>query len=49
MCQLVVKDMCRIMEGDGSLESRQVAFVQCDGEAIVLRFAREQVVWTWVV
>ena len=36
MCRLVVKDICRIMEGDGSLEIRQVAFVQCDGKVIVL-------------
>ena len=45
----MVKGICQIMEGDGSLESRPVAFVQCDGEAIGLEFAREQVLWTWVV
>ena len=49
MCRLVVKDIFRIMEVDGSLEIRQAAFVQCDGEAIGLEFAREQVLWTWVV
>ena len=33
-----------IMEGEGSLKFRQVAVVQCDDEAIVLRFERERVI-----
>ena len=46
---MVVKDIFRIMKGEGSLKFRQVAFIQCDGEAIVLGFKGERVVWTWLV
>ena len=41
---MVAKDIFWIMEGEGSLKFRQVAVVQCDDEAIVLRFERERVI-----
>ena len=33
---MVVKNIFRIIEGEGSLKFRQVAFVQCDDNAIAL-------------